>query len=376
MVADTGTTPENTTLTVNAGNGILANDTDVDSSDTHTVSEVNGVAANIGADIAGSSGGTFTIASDGSYTFNPGTAFNDLFQGESRTTSVNYTDLDSNGLSASSTLTITVTGTKAIPATTLPEYPAPPVKPPIGSPSPIADPPVVIIPKPYTFTDPVFTPFDRLLQLTDKDAFFSPDYLGTSTDNGVVSYGDGATDNNSEYGLYLIKTPSSQEVLVEEIASFNLPTGTFHHSSSSARVTLEASLADGRPLPEWLSFDPDSGRFSGKPPKGTGGTMDIKVMARDDRGNVAFTQFLLHITELDSNDAHTLKERQTDSNAEWIDSDRQKPTDRDKDKPQQLKTKYAAYGRSSLSDQFMHQQVRGRNENLMEALRRATVRLQ
>ena len=88
----------------------LSNDTDPDSSDTHSVSAVNGVAGNVGTAVTGSNGGSFTIAADGSYSFNPGTAFDYLAVGETRTTSVTYTNLDSNGLSAGSTLTITVTG--------------------------------------------------------------------------------------------------------------------------------------------------------------------------------------------------------------------------------------------------------------------------
>jgi hypothetical protein len=363
-VADTGTTPENVTLTVAAGSGVLVNDTDVDTSDTHTVSEVNGVPGNVATGVTGSNGGTFTIAADGSYVFNPGTAFNDLFVGESRTTSVTYTNLDSNGLSASSTLTITVTGINAVP---VPAPPPPdlPGAPPLGPPPPTADPPAVIIPGYYSFNDPASTLLGSLSQYGDN---------GDGAGGGIG--GGDATDNIYGYDLYLVKTPSSQEMLVDEVGSFNLPTGTFRHSSGNAKISLEASLADGSPLPEWLTFDPDSGRFTGKPPKGTGGAMDIKILARDDRGNVAFAQFLLHITEQESNDAQTIKERQTDSNAEGIDSYHLKPTDNDKDKPQQPKRRYAALGRSSLSDQFKQQQLRGRNEALLETLQRTTVRLQ
>jgi hypothetical protein len=363
-VADTGTTPENVTLTVAAGSGVLVNDTDVDTSDTHTVSEVNGVPGNVATGVTGSNGGTFTIAADGSYVFNPGTAFNDLFVGESRTTSVTYTNLDSNGLSASSTLTITVTGINAVP---VPAPPPPdlPGAPPLGPPPPTADPPAVIIPGYYSFNDPASTLLGSLSQYGDN---------GDGAGGGIG--GGDATDNIYGYDLYLVKTPSSQEMLVDEVGSFNLPTGTFRHSSGNAKISLEASLADGSPLPEWLTFDPDSGRFTGKPPKGTGGAMDIKILARDDRGNVAFAQFLLHITEQESNDAQTIKERQTDSNAEGIDSYHLKPTDHDKDKPQQPKRRYAALGRSSLSDQFKQQQLRGRNEALLETLQRTTVRLQ
>jgi len=113
-VADTGATTENATLTVGAS-GVLFNDTDVDTPDTHSVSAVNGVGADVATGVAGTYGGTFTIAANGSYTFNPGTAFDYLAQGETATTSVDYTNTDNNGLSSSSTLTVTVTGTNDAP---------------------------------------------------------------------------------------------------------------------------------------------------------------------------------------------------------------------------------------------------------------------
>jgi hypothetical protein len=91
--------------------------------------------------------------------------------------------------------------------------------------------------------------------------------------------------------------PSSQEVLVNETATFNLPSGLFKHSDANAKVTVNATMADGRPLPDWIKFDPVSGRFTVTPPEGSSGAMDIKVTARDEKGNVAATQFLLHITE-------------------------------------------------------------------------------
>jgi len=115
VVADAGATTENATLTISAANGVLSNDTDLDTTDTHTVSAVNDVAGNVANGVTGSHGGTFTIAADGSYTFNPGTAFDYLAQAETQTTSVTYTNLDSHGLSASNTLTVTVTGTNDTP---------------------------------------------------------------------------------------------------------------------------------------------------------------------------------------------------------------------------------------------------------------------
>ncbi|WP_454694060.1 retention module-containing protein [Achromobacter aegrifaciens] len=111
---DTGTTDEDTTLNVNAQNGVLANDVDPDG-DTLTVSEVNGATANVGTPTAGSNGGTFTLNPDGSYSFNPGNAFQHLAAGQTATSSITYTVTDSEGGTSSATLTVEITGTNDAP---------------------------------------------------------------------------------------------------------------------------------------------------------------------------------------------------------------------------------------------------------------------
>ncbi|MEI6639197.1 MAG: VCBS domain-containing protein, partial [Chlorobium sp.] len=115
VVADTSTTTENASLTVNAANGLLANDTDPDTGATRSVNAVNGASGNVGAAVAGTHGGLFTIASDGSYSFNPGTTtFDYLAAGETITTSASYTVIDDNGATSSSTVTVTLTGTNDV----------------------------------------------------------------------------------------------------------------------------------------------------------------------------------------------------------------------------------------------------------------------
>ncbi|KDD15907.1 retention module-containing protein [Bordetella bronchiseptica] len=109
-VADTGTTDEDTTLSVtDPAQGVLKNDTDPDNDDLH-VSAVNGQPGNVGAAIAGDNGGTFTLNADGTYSFNPGNAFQHLRQGESAQTSISYTVSDGEGGTSTTTLTVTVTG--------------------------------------------------------------------------------------------------------------------------------------------------------------------------------------------------------------------------------------------------------------------------
>lgn len=77
------------------------------------VSAVNGLVANVGVPIIGSTGGTFTVAEDGDWTFDPGDDFGLLPSGASTTTAVSY--YASDGLAeAMATLTVTVTQTQTI----------------------------------------------------------------------------------------------------------------------------------------------------------------------------------------------------------------------------------------------------------------------
>ncbi|TXD50137.1 Ig-like domain-containing protein, partial [Polaribacter sp. IC073] len=103
-VADANETTENTTLTVNAVNGVLNNDTDVDAGTTLNVTNftVDGISKNAGetATIAGV--GTLLINADGSYVFTPETNYT----GAIPVTTYNITD--NVGGSASSTLTLTI----------------------------------------------------------------------------------------------------------------------------------------------------------------------------------------------------------------------------------------------------------------------------
>ena len=94
-VADRGTTDENAAITVN----VLANDTDVDLSDTHTVDSVSVPAGQ----------GSVAIAAN-QVEWTPGTDFDYLAINESATVVIDYTMSDNHNAASSSTLTLTVTG--------------------------------------------------------------------------------------------------------------------------------------------------------------------------------------------------------------------------------------------------------------------------
>ncbi|SPJ33973.1 Leukotoxin [Kushneria phyllosphaerae] len=117
--ADTGSTSQDVLLSVDAANGVLANDTDRDSNDaTLRVVAINGEAGGVGQVVTGSSGGQFTIAADGSYQFQPGSAFDYLPAGQTATTQVSYTVSDDQGNASTTSLTVNVTGTNDLPVIT------------------------------------------------------------------------------------------------------------------------------------------------------------------------------------------------------------------------------------------------------------------
>ncbi|MEX0618383.1 MAG: Ig-like domain-containing protein [Pseudohongiellaceae bacterium] len=111
--ADTGATLENAALTVD----VLANDTDIDSSDTHTVDQVavtdDGRAGAPTAEPAP----TVSIHHN-QLVFDPGTAYDYLSRNETATAVVEYQMSDNNGGTDSSTVTVTITGTNDRPVAT------------------------------------------------------------------------------------------------------------------------------------------------------------------------------------------------------------------------------------------------------------------
>ena len=98
----------------------------------------------------------------------------------------------------------------------------------------------------------------------------------------VVSVGESGT------ALVVVNQVPVQRAVPGEggrsVVSFTIPAETFGHADAGATVTLQATQADGSPLPAWLSFDPKQGRFGGTPPDGFSGGLVIKLIASDNEG--------------------------------------------------------------------------------------------
>ena len=114
-VDDTGSTDEDTAISITAANGVIdPNDTDPES-DPLTVTEVNGVPGDVGSQITLTSGALLTLNADGSYDYDPNGQFETLAAGASTTDTFSYTVDDGNGGTDTATVTITINGVNDVP---------------------------------------------------------------------------------------------------------------------------------------------------------------------------------------------------------------------------------------------------------------------
>jgi hypothetical protein len=81
--------------------------------------------------------------------------------------------------------------------------------------------------------------------------------------------------------------PTAEVQAVDGRVSFTLPPDTFAATRPDSQVSLRATTADGQPLPAWLRFNPETGRFEGEPPPGAAGEVVVRVVARDQDGTEA-----------------------------------------------------------------------------------------
>jgi VCBS repeat-containing protein len=114
-LADTPFTDDGVTATF--GNLLTASSEGGDTSNTLTVSEVNGDSANLDQPIAGAHG-TLFVDSDGNYSYTANSALDALQQGETATDHFTFTVMDSGGGTATTTLDFNVIGSAEAPVIT------------------------------------------------------------------------------------------------------------------------------------------------------------------------------------------------------------------------------------------------------------------
>ncbi|MCB1382271.1 MAG: tandem-95 repeat protein [Notoacmeibacter sp.] len=176
---DALTTDEDTATTgsvfADNGSGI---DTDAPDGDVITVSQVGGLAGNVGQPVAGSNGGTFTINPDGTYSFEPGTDFNGLAVGEQASTTIGYQISDGQGGFDTALVTVVVTGVNDAPVIIDPIDPGTPENPNPADPASII--PVQAVTDGEDFTTTPLIDIDDYVQ--DPDQTDDPLLVYTTTD--------------------------------------------------------------------------------------------------------------------------------------------------------------------------------------------------
>lgn len=78
---------------------------------------------------------------------------------------------------------------------------------------------------------------------------------------------------------YLKSSLADQAGIQDSVFNYQVPDSTFIDDDGNSTIAFTAALTNGGPLPAWLSFNPATRTFSGKP--NAAGTYNIKVTATD-----------------------------------------------------------------------------------------------
>jgi len=100
------------------------------------------------------------------------------------------------------------------------------------------------------------------------------------------------TGNHSPRSL--LELPDLTGRIGQEL-SYTVPAGTF--SDPGDTLTYSARLADGSDLPSWLNFNPSTRQFTGTPPGGSIGTLDVEVRVVDAGGLANFVNLNISVTQ-------------------------------------------------------------------------------
>ncbi|MFZ3001422.1 MAG: putative Ig domain-containing protein [Undibacterium umbellatum] len=96
---------------------------------------------------------------------------------------------------------------------------------------------------------------------------------------------------------FAAKTLADQTLTEKAVFSFALPAGSFTDADAGDVLTYSATLADGKALPAWLSFDAVSKTLSGTPDHAAVGDLSLSITVKDKGGLTASSKLVLHIAD-------------------------------------------------------------------------------
>ncbi|MEM7576548.1 MAG: putative Ig domain-containing protein [Planctomycetota bacterium] len=150
---------------------------------------------------------------------------------------------------------------------------------------------------------------DYTLNLWPREDGVSIDKLLLTTDPSYTPSGTGPSDHVN---------PLLDQTADEDAAfTYQFDANAFTDPDAGDSLTYTAALADGSPLPSWLSFDDDTRTFSGTPANDDVGSITLRVTATDNAGASVSDDFTLVV--VNTNDAptvdNTLADQVTDEDA-------------------------------------------------------------
>jgi hypothetical protein len=153
---------------------------------------------------------------------------------------------------------------------------------------------------------PFFTPPPQIIP-----GFNTPD--GNSTqgdpnsdnskfpDDTLVSPAEGRGHRSSLYGepvipqVWLTGSVGNRFVIEEQHAIIQVPSNLFDDTYPGATLEYDARAPGGGALPQWVEFDSRNLTFTGTPPAGSHGTVEVEIVARDQFGNQAYATFQITV---------------------------------------------------------------------------------
>ena len=153
---------------------------------------------------------------------------------------------------------------------------------------------------------PFFTPALQLIPgYNTPDGYNTPgdpDSVDSQfPDDALVSPAEGRGHRSSLYGepiipqVWLTGSVGNHFVIEEQHAIIQVPSNLFDDTYPGASLEYDARAPGGGPLPQWLEFDSRNLTFTGTPPPGSHGTVEVEIVGRDQFGNQATATFQITV---------------------------------------------------------------------------------
>jgi Ca2+-binding RTX toxin-like protein len=143
-----------------------------------------------------------------------------------------------------------------------------------------------------------FNPYSREFSGSPANADVGVLELNVSASDGRgASVNDSftITVNNTNDAPLVVTPLADQSAREGDAFAFGVPAGTIIDPDAGDTLSYQASLPDGRPLPDWLSFDADGMSFSGMPGGADIGVLEVSLTATDGSGARVSDSFLIDV---------------------------------------------------------------------------------